>query len=470
MSAPTSYTYQWKSAGSNATGPGATTATYTVVAADAGNTITCVVTGTNAAGSGNATTAATSAVGVASSARFVGFTCDTTNRNGMQGKNITAGNTPRTNFPGGGSPQENVAVGGSTFCESFTDYLSVHPWPPIIGCFMNSGSSGGGNAAAFYFSGTNGGYPNYLGQLTNPTALTGGPFLNAPYLNPDGTTAIPAIPIISWDLGSTSLTDIAAGVYDTSTIIPAALKCKAWPASNPGNPAYGSQPGGQVIIRFCHEMNGTWSGYNPHTQGKTSAQFVAMWQHVVQVFAAQGATNARWHWCPNQYNPGAADAGNDSATRSSAGLQQLYPGDNYVDYVGIDGYNRSSADGGNNWVTFLNTFQYSYNTMYSGDSFTSGPICGSTKPMILGEIGCWETDSTSGAGAGQSKAQWFLDMLTVIPADMPNIIGVCYWDEIPNNYLEYFLDSSPAATAGWETVANTWTGRPAVIPGVTSLH
>lgn len=64
MTAPSSYAYQWKSAGANATGPGATTSTYTVVSADIGNDLTCVVTGINSASpSGVAATAsATSAV------------------------------------------------------------------------------------------------------------------------------------------------------------------------------------------------------------------------------------------------------------------------------------------------------------------------------------------------------------------------------------------------------------------------
>jgi hypothetical protein len=48
---PTSFTYQWKSAGVNATGAGATTANYTCNAADVGNTITCAVTAINESGS-----------------------------------------------------------------------------------------------------------------------------------------------------------------------------------------------------------------------------------------------------------------------------------------------------------------------------------------------------------------------------------------------------------------------------------
>jgi hypothetical protein len=48
VGAPTSYTYQWKSGGTNA---GANSDTYVVVAGDSGKTIVCVVTATNASGS-----------------------------------------------------------------------------------------------------------------------------------------------------------------------------------------------------------------------------------------------------------------------------------------------------------------------------------------------------------------------------------------------------------------------------------
>ena len=49
---PLSFSYQWKRGVTNV---GTNANTYTLVAADAGQSITCVVTGTNAAGSNNAT-------------------------------------------------------------------------------------------------------------------------------------------------------------------------------------------------------------------------------------------------------------------------------------------------------------------------------------------------------------------------------------------------------------------------------
>jgi len=52
------HTYQWKNAGVNLVGNGATTADYTLQGTDSGDAITVVVTTTNSAGSANATSAA----------------------------------------------------------------------------------------------------------------------------------------------------------------------------------------------------------------------------------------------------------------------------------------------------------------------------------------------------------------------------------------------------------------------------
>jgi hypothetical protein len=59
---PTFIARQWKSAGVNATGAGATTLTYTPVAGDVGNTLTITETATNSGGSASSTSSASASV------------------------------------------------------------------------------------------------------------------------------------------------------------------------------------------------------------------------------------------------------------------------------------------------------------------------------------------------------------------------------------------------------------------------
>ncbi len=83
--------------------------------------------------------------------------------------------------------------------------------------------------------------------------------------------------------------------------------------------------GSPVAISFGHEMNGNW--YPWGTTGTTPAEFVAAWQHIHDLFAAAGATNVIWIWNPNIVNP-----------MPDVQLSTYWPGNAYVDWVGLTGY------------------------------------------------------------------------------------------------------------------------------------
>lgn len=68
----TSRVYQWKAAGANATGAGATTLTYTPVVGDIGKTLTITVTVTNTGGTSAPSTSAASAAVIAATTAFPG--------------------------------------------------------------------------------------------------------------------------------------------------------------------------------------------------------------------------------------------------------------------------------------------------------------------------------------------------------------------------------------------------------------
>jgi mannan endo-1,4-beta-mannosidase len=79
-----------------------------------------------------------------------------------------------------------------------------------------------------------------------------------------------------------------------------------------------------VALSFGHEFNGNW--YPWGTVGTSPASFVTAWRLIHALFAAAGATNVIWVW-----NPNVISAGN-------VPLRSYYPGDSYVDWVGLTGY------------------------------------------------------------------------------------------------------------------------------------
>jgi mannan endo-1,4-beta-mannosidase len=119
-----------------------------------------------------------------------------------------------------------------------------------------------------------------------------------------------ALPVIRWEPFKPKLTDIAAGKQDEYvTAFATAVRTLNLP----------------IVLTFAHEMNGNW--YPWGRQRNKPADFVAAWRHIHNIFTRVGATNVIWAWTPNVINP-----------MPSVKLKPYYPGDKYVDWIGIDGY------------------------------------------------------------------------------------------------------------------------------------
>ncbi|BCM89850.1 endoglucanase H [Abditibacteriota bacterium] len=199
-----------------------------------------------------------------------------------------------------------------------------------------------------------------------------------------------------------------------------------------------------VMIRFAHEMNGDWypwgtayNGYCQRTNNNSPAMFVGMWKHVVSVFRKEGALNAKWVWSPNilytnDYN---------DQTQQERDLFSLYPGDAWVDWVGVSVYN----DGARRpWRSFSSLFDPTYRALTQ--------LC--AKPMMIAELGVTE----QGAPQGQTKAAWLEQaLLSDIPQRYNRVRLVTYFcrDKSSTGESNYRFDSSPAALAAFRQVANS---------------
>jgi hypothetical protein len=125
-----------------------------------------------------------------------------------------------------------------------------------------------------------------------------------------------AAPLVQINPTGVSLAAIAAGKYDSY------LSSYADAIRSYRNP---------VIVGFGHEMNGYWYswGYR-HT---TPAVFVAAWRHMVTLFRELGTSNVIWLWTVN-------------IVATSGGIRYpgpWWPGNKYVNWVGIDGYYYNSS-------------------------------------------------------------------------------------------------------------------------------
>ncbi|MFB7286345.1 glycoside hydrolase family 26 protein [Actinacidiphila glaucinigra] len=125
-----------------------------------------------------------------------------------------------------------------------------------------------------------------------------------------------ALTLMSWEPFHISLADIAAGEDDDY------IKEYATAVRKLNLP---------VVLDFADEFNGNWENWG--TKHVTAAEFVAAWRHIHDVFADVGAANAIWAWSPNVINP-----------VQQVKLKPYYPGDGYVDWVGMIGYFTLQSD------------------------------------------------------------------------------------------------------------------------------
>lgn len=225
-----------------------------------------------------------------------------------------------------------------------------------------------------------------------------------------------AIPVLSWSSQSIpssleepdyQLSDLISGRYD-SYIREFARKAKAW-----GHPFF---------LRFDWEMNGNWFPWSEGVNGNKSGEYVTAWRHVHDIFSEVGATNATWVWCPNvEWN------GNVNSVGTT------YPGNAYVDWIGLDGYNwgtNPSHPGG--WKTFDQVYRKSYR--YLVESVAP------SKPMMIGEVASSEY--------GGSKAAWIREMLTKVPTEYTDIRALLWFDKYDDG-MDWPIESSSTATAAF---------------------
>lgn len=205
-------------------------------------------------------------------------------------------------------------------------------------------------------------------------------------------------PLLTW-YPPRELAAIAAGEWD------ALVRARAAAAADFGRP---------LLVRFAAEFNGAWSGVHGQQQ-----EFIAAWRHLVTAF--RRAPNVDWVWCPYALRP--SSAADDWRT--------YWPGDRYVDWVGMDGYNWGTSRAWSSWQSFAEIFGRLHADYRH------------RKPLMICEV--------ASAELGGDKAAWIRDMHAALNGRFADVRALVWFDA--DKETDWRVDSSPASLAAFRALA-----------------
>ncbi|HYP90616.1 MAG TPA: glycosyl hydrolase [Polyangiaceae bacterium] len=214
------------------------------------------------------------------------------------------------------------------------------------------------------------------------------------------------VPFVNWELyEGGDLAQIIAGDFDDM------LEERATDAKALGK---------KLFLDLGAEMNGDWSPWSGAQNGESSAQFIAMFRHVHDKL--KSADNIVWVWCPN-----VTDEPNEDWNQALS----YYPGDDYVDWTCVDGYNWGSS--GDGWQSFQTVFKNIY-----------PKLAAKNKPIMIGEM--------ASAEVGGDKAAWIAQIIPTLKTSFPLIKGLVWFDV--DKETDWRISSSTASEAAFKKMVN----------------
>jgi len=209
-----------------------------------------------------------------------------------------------------------------------------------------------------------------------------------------------ALPQSAWP-GPITHSDVAAGKYDDQ------LRAFADAARDTDIP---------IFFDYDGEMNNAhpWGG---RYEGGTAAHFRDAYRHIIDVFRAEGATNVTFliqYGAPNGYAAG-------SYWEPFEQFANYYPGDDYIDWIGLSVYGEPIYGTGPNAtfeqkLTAQGFAQFGYTGTYAeATALTS-------KPLAIEELGFKDMPSEA------AKTQWVEDAAAALQSGRyPRIDAIDWW-------------------------------------------
>lgn len=217
-----------------------------------------------------------------------------------------------------------------------------------------------------------------------------------PELSANAVSAMGSVPVITWEPWLTDFTDedipglkpgelrdlhgmkdVAAELYD-QYILGWAMTARKY-----GKP---------IFLRMGHEMNDPYR-YPWGPQNNTAEEFKAAWRHVWNVFRAAGTDNVIWIWSPHP---------------AYGYFKEYYPGDGYVDFIGVGALNYGNVAAWSKWWTFDEIFGKHYPALAAFG-----------KPIMITEFGSLNT--------GGDRKEWYEQAAASLPAKYPQVKALIFF-------------------------------------------
>lgn len=139
-----------------------------------------------------------------------------------------------------------------------------------------------------------------------------------------------------------------------------------------------------VFLRFAHEPNGNWYPWSGVKIGRI--KYLAVYRYIHDIFKELEVANVKWVFTVNW----------EDVPKENNGFLLYYPGDSYVDYIGLDGYNWGNTQPWSRWMSFNEIFTPRYQEI----------TLKTKKPVLISEF--------SSASGGGDKATWIREAMAQI--------------------------------------------------------
>lgn len=160
-----------------------------------------------------------------------------------------------------------------------------------------------------------------------------------------------------------------------------------------------------LLVEFGPEANGFWNQWSGVLYPNGPALYASVYRRFVSICRAEGANNITWFFHMN---------GDDNPERPDNQMAQFYPGDDYIDWIGVSVLGAQQVT--DYWDLFIDVMDRAYGEISAVSR---------TKPIALVETAVVEDPKLA-----DHKAQWFQSAFAELESGRwPRLKAYSYWDE-----------------------------------------